>query len=284
MSAIFTPLKLALLCYLLGLSAQIIASVIALSQIKKVDSYRSGWVLLSLGLTLMLIMRIDYVYPLFSNVDYSLFKPFLALIISLLLMLGVIKIRSLFDVMHNQEIALYKLAKCDTLTDCLSRYAIFEQGLMMIKLSIRLKRPLAILMIDIDKFKNINDEYGHSYGDHVLIQFVSVCKNALRSIDIVGRFGGDEFIAILPEANLEVALSVIQRIKADISNANAGRGGAAGADRAGAVDGTRRRTCRGGTARAGLTSRRGPLEALADALEGGEAASTGLKGLVPLSS
>lgn len=220
MSAIFTPLKLALLCYLLGLSAQIIASVIALSQIKKVDSYRSGWVLLSLGLTLMLIMRIDYVYPLFSNVDYSLFKPFLALIISLLLMLGVIKIRSLFDVMHNQEIALYKLAKCDTLTDCLSRYAIFEQGLMMIKLSIRLKRPLAILMIDIDKFKNINDEYGHSYGDQVLIQFVSVCKNALRSIDIVGRFGGDEFIAILPEANLEVALSVIQRIKADISNAN----------------------------------------------------------------
>lgn len=76
--------------------------------------------------------------------------------------------------------------------------------------------PIAVLVMDIDKFKSINDKYGHSYGDKVLKQFVELCKSSLRDIDIFGRFGGDEFIAILPEANLEIALSVIQRIEAEI--------------------------------------------------------------------
>ncbi len=220
MNTFSNPQKLALLCYFFATFAQLVASVIALYQVKKIRAHSSGWLLLSLGLTLMLARRADPVYQLISNGRYSLLDAILAVIVSLLLMLGVLKIRNLFDLMQDQEIALDKLAKYDTLTGTLRRYAIFEQGLMAVERSIRLKRYIAVLIIDIDKFKNINDEYGHSVGDQVLIQFVKICKSSLRNIDIFGRFGGDEFIAILPEAKLEIALSVIARIEADLKNTN----------------------------------------------------------------
>ncbi|HYN55166.1 MAG TPA: GGDEF domain-containing protein [Methylotenera sp.] len=220
MKALATPQNLVLLCYFLAISAQLVASLVALYQVKKVKAYYSGWLLLSLGLTIMVARRVDPIYELITNGHYSTADAVYSLIISLLLMLGVLKIRSLFDLMHVQEIALDKLAKYDTLTGTLRRYAILDQGLMAVERCIRLKRPIAVLVIDIDKFKNINDEYGHSIGDQVLIQFVSLCKNSLRSIDIFGRFGGDEFLAILPEANLETALLIIKRIDADLNNAD----------------------------------------------------------------
>lgn len=139
MSAFFTPLKLALLCNFLAFSAQFIASVIAVSQIKKVDAYHSGWVLLSLGFILMFITRLDLIYQLVIHPDYLLYEAFLALTTSVLLMFGVFKIRNLFYFMHDQGIALHKLAKYDTLTGALRRYAVYEQGLMAVKFSIRKK-------------------------------------------------------------------------------------------------------------------------------------------------
>lgn len=220
MSALFTPLKLALICNFVALSAQLIASVLALSQVKKADSYHLGWVLLTLGFCLMLVVRLDSIYQLIIHAIYILSEAFLALIISVLLMFGVLKIRKLFDFMHVQGLALNKLAKYDTLTGALRRYALLDHGLMAVKYSIRKRKPIAVLVLDIDKFKSLNDKYGHSFGDKILKRFVELCKNTLRNVDIFGRFGGDEFIAILPEANLEIALSVVQRIDAEILNSD----------------------------------------------------------------
>lgn len=220
MITFYTPQKLALLCYFLAICTQATAAIVALYQVKKVNLHHSGWLLLSLGLTVMVARRFDPVYQLIYYRHYSITDAVYALIISLLLMFGVLRIRGLFDLMHNQKIALDKLAKYDSLTGCLSRYAIFEQGLNAVERSTRLNRPIAILMIDIDSFKNINDTYGHSIGDQVLIQFVTVCKKSLRNIDIFGRFGGDEFIAILTETDLQIAQSVINRIHEDLLNAD----------------------------------------------------------------
>lgn len=220
MITFYTPQKLALLCYFLAICIQATAAIVALYQVKKINSHHSGWLLLSLGLTVMVARRFDPAYQLIYYGHYSIADAVYALIISLLLMFGVLRLRGLFDLMHNQEIALDKLAKCDTLTGCLSRYAIFEQGLNAVERSTRLNRPIAILMIDVDSFKNINDTYGHSIGDQVLIQFVTVCKKSLRNIDIFGRFGGDEFIAILTEADLQIAQSVINRIHEDLLHAD----------------------------------------------------------------
>ena len=79
--------------------------------------------------------------------------------------------------------------------------------------------PLSILMMDIDGFKNINDNYGHSAGDIVLTKVAATAKKEMRGIDILGRYGGDEFIIGLVRANSEIALMVAERIRTAISKA-----------------------------------------------------------------
>lgn len=80
----------------------------------------------------------------------------------------------------------------------------------------RYKRFLSGMMVDIDNFKEINDYYGHLTGDSVLREVAELLKKSLRKVDIVGRYGGDEFLIILPETNGDVALAVAQRIQKDI--------------------------------------------------------------------
>ena len=74
--------------------------------------------------------------------------------------------------------------------------------------------PLAFLMLDIDHFKRINDGYGHAAGDAVLRQLADILKNASRSEDMVFRYGGEEFAAVLTNANLKIALQIGERIRA----------------------------------------------------------------------
>jgi len=77
--------------------------------------------------------------------------------------------------------------------------------------------PLCILMMDIDAFKNINDQYGHSAGDIVLTKVAATAKGEIRDLDIIGRYGGDEFIIGLVHTNLEAALMVAERIRSAIA-------------------------------------------------------------------
>ncbi|KRB83968.1 GGDEF domain-containing protein [Noviherbaspirillum sp. Root189] len=80
-------------------------------------------------------------------------------------------------------------------------------------------RPLALLMCDLDNFKSINDRFGHSVGDRVIINFVERTKDLLRNIDSLGRYGGEEFIALLPETSLQEAKAIAERICFHISEA-----------------------------------------------------------------
>lgn len=79
--------------------------------------------------------------------------------------------------------------------------------------------PISILMMDIDRFKVINDKYGHSAGDIVLTKVANVAKSEIRGFDILGRYGGDEFLIGLVNTNLEAALMVAERIRNAIANA-----------------------------------------------------------------
>ncbi len=105
----------------------------------------------------------------------------------------------------------------DSLTGIYNRRHLIELGQMELN---RFKRhpehSLSIIMIDIDKFKNVNDKYGHATGDQVLIAFVEQCKKCIRSYDIFGRLGGEEFIVILPETELEDAIIAAKRIHKSI--------------------------------------------------------------------
>jgi len=79
---------------------------------------------------------------------------------------------------------------------------------------------LTVLMIDIDKFKNINDTYGHESGDVVLRKFGELCQVSMRTYDIVGRIGGEEFALLLPNTNLALGVEVAERIRRNIESAS----------------------------------------------------------------
>ena len=78
-------------------------------------------------------------------------------------------------------------------------------------------QSLGVVLVDIDNFKQINDNFGHQYGDSVLINFVAVAKETLRPTDIVARFGGEEFVILLPDVEIENALTIIQRVQNNLA-------------------------------------------------------------------
>ena len=86
----------------------------------------------------------------------------------------------------------------------------FEQE---IERSRRFGRVLALLMLDIDHFKSVNDRFGHQRGDEVLVEFASRVTGSVRDIDTFARYGGEEFVLILPETNLEGGLAVAEKLR-----------------------------------------------------------------------
>ncbi len=104
----------------------------------------------------------------------------------------------------------------DMLTSINNRYkmdlALDEQ----IEISKRYKRPLSIIYFDIDRFKQVNDTYGHKVGDLVLIKLSSLVAKSLRKSDIFGRWGGEEFLIILPETTQNEAIQLAEKLRIKI--------------------------------------------------------------------
>ena len=109
---------------------------------------------------------------------------------------------------------LEHLATHDSLTNALTRRHMDDACRMEMERSRRNGRSTALLMMDLDHFKAINDTYGHQAGDQVLINFVIKVNALLRPADQLGRFGGEEFVLLLPETSREDALQVAERIRA----------------------------------------------------------------------
>ncbi len=111
-----------------------------------------------------------------------------------------------------------KLAILDPLTGVHNRRAFFEEAEREFSRSLRYTRPLTVFMIDVDKFKTINDTYGHLAGDIILKSIAETIRAQLRDVDLFARFGGDEFIAMLPEIDFAGGNLIIDRITAAISS------------------------------------------------------------------
>ncbi|MBI5965991.1 MAG: GGDEF domain-containing protein [Chloroflexi bacterium] len=109
------------------------------------------------------------------------------------------------------------LAVTDSLTEIYNRRGLFETAIREIKLAERNKRPLSVIMFDIDNFKQINDSFGHIEGDRILCDVVSVVLEEIRDTDLFGRVGGDELLVVLPETPPESALQIAERLRAGIA-------------------------------------------------------------------
>lgn len=109
------------------------------------------------------------------------------------------------------------LAKIDPLSCLNNRRAFFEQADKIEALAKRYKHQYTVIMIDLDNFKMVNDNYGHATGDEVIELLGKKIIEVIRSTDIAGRIGGEEFAIILPETKSDKALELAERLRSEIS-------------------------------------------------------------------
>jgi diguanylate cyclase (GGDEF)-like protein len=138
--------------------------------------------------------------------------------------LGVGTLAFLMAHRDEAEAQLARLATQDPLTGLLNRRALMEQGERLVQLARRHGAPLTVMMFDIDHFKRINDERGHLVGDRVIAHFAAALHSTLREGDAVGRYGGEEFVAVLYGGGLDTAASVDARLRAWLGQTEAALG------------------------------------------------------------
>lgn len=135
--------------------------------------------------------------------------------------LAKIEVLSSFLALLVKKISLYEtireLSIVDDLTQVFVRRHFMDRFHEELKRSQRFKTPLSLLMLDIDHFKRYNDEFGHLVGDATLKKVSELLKLSVRRVDLVGRYGGEEFIVVMPETKQQDALEVAERIRSSIA-------------------------------------------------------------------
>lgn len=196
----------------------LIIMLLALFIVQKIINIREVYYYLVAGFTFVYIslfittMDKRYVYPVaVTDVLQDLFR----LVGFAFVVVAIIK-----WIKYNEEInsKLIELASLDDLTGIMNR-RVFDIGLKREFANVkRYKQDLSIITIDIDNFKEINDQYGHFYGDLVLKKFTKEVSSLLREGDLFGRWGGDEFSVLLPQTTARDALLVAEKIRLAVKN------------------------------------------------------------------
>jgi diguanylate cyclase (GGDEF)-like protein len=150
-----------------------------------------------------------------SKIRYNTSTIVLFGIITTLLLLGLIYVfmTRLIKKLDEARQTIEKIAVTDALTELFNRRHImlrFQEEFEKFK---RLNRDVSCIMIDIDNFKAINDQYGHLVGDQVLKAISARMRDTVRAYDILGRYGGEEFLIIMPDTSLEDATGLAERIR-----------------------------------------------------------------------
>lgn len=143
----------------------------------------------------------------------SLFLLSMWLLFVLLLLVAHQVIIRLVRRMDDLSAKLTWRANYDGMTRLLNRNAFFEQFVAISAHSQQQQTPLAVIQLDVDHFKKVNDTWGHAAGDQALIRVAGVISHTLRKYDVAGRIGGEEFCIVLPETTLADAIAVAERIR-----------------------------------------------------------------------
>jgi diguanylate cyclase (GGDEF)-like protein len=110
----------------------------------------------------------------------------------------------------------YKMAMEDALTGIGSRHRLQMEGRLLFESAIRSESSLSLAILDIDKFKDVNDTFGHDIGDLVLKRIADTCAQEIRITDLLARLGGEEFIILLPDTTEDKAFQIIDRIRTKV--------------------------------------------------------------------
>jgi len=117
------------------------------------------------------------------------------------------------EVVAERTHILEQLSNTDPLTKIANRRALFERASMEFSRAIRSKNKLTLLLLDCDFFKKVNDEFGHLFGDELLIHICNICGQEIREIDFLARYGGEEFIIVLPNCDIKGGIETANRIQ-----------------------------------------------------------------------
>ena len=147
-------------------------------------------------------------------VDYSLVVK----IIIGFLVIALAAVYRYYEMTQYNKKLLY-LSQTDILTRICNRTKTDHELSVQMERAKRTQEHFSVLLLDIDFFKKINDTFGHPMGDTVLIQIASIIQQSIRSYDVVGRWGGEEFLILCPQSNQEIASQVAERIRENIKNA-----------------------------------------------------------------
>jgi len=131
---------------------------------------------------------------------------------------NLITIKKLFDENELQRSQLEKMARTDQLTGLYNRHSMMWLASKHIGEAVRHSYPLSLAILDIDHFKSVNDNHGHSAGDEVLKEIATLLKENFRNEDYVARFGGEEFVIILTHCGIDAAITKIEQVRKRIEN------------------------------------------------------------------
>ncbi len=118
---------------------------------------------------------------------------------------------------HAGKTLFKSLANTDDMTGLLNKRSLKAELHIAVQMAAQKKHPLTVMMLDADNLKKINDAHGHEAGDKLITHIATILKASLRGSDIVCRYGGDEFVAVLPQMSLQKAVEVSERIRATVA-------------------------------------------------------------------
>jgi diguanylate cyclase (GGDEF)-like protein len=147
-----------------------------------------------------------------SSTSFSFSYPVLHYWNDLIELLFLLIMSILFSALRKNLDTEKKLASRDPLTGAMNRRSFFDLAEYEVKRSHRYGLPFTVAYIDLDNFKGINDRFGHRIGDQLLVTVVSTFLANIRSTDILARFGGDEFVILLPETSADAAVTFLEKM------------------------------------------------------------------------
>jgi diguanylate cyclase (GGDEF)-like protein len=129
-----------------------------------------------------------------------------------------LQLRILIQELESSKNALKHLSETDPMTKLWNRRYFSYASKNILDLAKRDKTELTVVMLDIDKFKDVNDTYGHNVGDEIIISLANILLEVIRKSDLACRFGGEEFILLLPETSLEGAIVIAEKIRKKVES------------------------------------------------------------------